>query len=191
MNTNYSTPQPAFTAKMVVNGMKFDPEKLNAVGKKLSEYTQHYKNDTLRISKELVKSEDTSFYTLDFGNNKTSAGFIVEIAQFKKWFDESSVDDIAKSFARVFKYAKLKEIKRNNMGDLRRLFKRALDNEELNRTKYELTKNPVFKTLAVNSERKAKNLDLEIKRSSAYYQSLNEKITDNPINKLFNWWEEF
>lgn len=192
MNTNYNSAQPAFTAKLIVSGIKLDPKKVDAVGKKVAEYTRHYANDTLYIRKEQVPNENGGFFNaIDFANNKTSAGFVLELPAFKKWFNETNVDDIAKSFTRVFKYAKLKEIKRAKMDALRENFSRALAGAELNKSKFENTKNTVYKTLSINCDRRAKKLESEIKKNVTYYQSINDKITDNPIKDLINWWEEF
>ena len=192
MNTNYSNTQPAFTAGLVVKGIKLDSDKLNAVGKKFSAYTHHYKDDKLMITKELIKGYDgQGFYSLDFSNCKTSAGFVSDIADFKNWFAQTSTTDIAKSFSRVFKFAKLKEIKQATMLELHNNYRDSLGIANVNMTKFDSTKNPVFKVLAISSENRAKVLESDIKKHGLYYQSINDKITDNPISNLINWWEEF
>lgn len=191
MNTNYNTANPAFTANLVVKGMKLDPEKLSAVGKNLAEHTKHYKNDNLIMKKEFIDgSTDESFYMIDFNNGKTSAGFVSEIDDFEKWFAQTPADDIAKAFARVFKYAKLKEIKLNVLHNIRKNYTDTMAVGELNKAKFENTKNPVYKILATNSDNRAKELDTTFKKSSQYYQSLSDKVTDSPINNFVNWWEE-
>ena len=143
------------------------------------------------MKKEFIDgSTDESFYMIDFNNGKTSAGFVSEIDDFEKWITQTPDDDIAKAFARVFKYAKLKEIKLNVLHNIGKNYTDTMAVGELNKAKFENTKNPVYKTLATNSDNRAKELDTTFKKSSQYYQSLSDKVTDSPINNFVNWWEE-
>ncbi len=192
MNTNYNVSNQSFTAKLMVSNLKIDPEKVSAVGNEFAKHTLHYKTDSLNISKSPIKRDDgTSFYVLDFANDKTSAGFILDLPAFRKWFNESSVSDIAQSFTRVFKYAKLKESKKVKVDSLRHNYDAVVKQTDLNKMKYEATKNPVYKTLYERNEKRAKDLEVEMKKANAHFENIENIIQNKQIGNMLNWWEEY
>lgn len=192
MNTNYSGNRPTFTATLSVNNFKLNQEKVSAVSKEFAKNTLHYTQDFLNINKTPIKRDDGStFYILDFTNQKTSAGFILDIASFRKWFDETPVSDIAQSFTRAFKYAKLKENKKVQVDEIRKYYDSSMNQSQLNRMKYESTQNPVYKTLYERNEKRAKTLETELKKTKAHFENIENKIQDKSIGNLLNWWEEY
>lgn len=192
MYTDYNRTQPVFTARLNVNNVKLDSDRIKSVGQKFAEYTRHYTGDVLHINNEPIKRDNgTVFYVLDFSSNKTSAGFVLDKNTFKKWFEETPVSDVAKSLANVFKYAKFKELKQYKFGGLLDNYKKVVAQADLNKSKYETTQNPIYKTLYERNTKRAKDIEAEIKRSDAYYETIENKIKDSQISNIINWWEEF
>lgn len=153
MNTNFNvSSQPSFSARLRVSGLKLDETKLAQVDKKFSELTQHYKKDFLDIQSNTIEKCDNpkvTFDVVDFTTGAEPTASSASKGQFRRWFNKrASVDEIANTFARIFKKGKFEEKELPQKYELSKRFDRLNSMEKQNMERFELTKNPIYSTLA-------------------------------------------
>lgn len=192
MNNNYNTVQPAFTANLVTNGIKLNPQKLKAVQERFSKLTQHYKDDTLTISARIIKGDDIiggqSLHVADFNTANDNPASIADFKDFKKWFEVGSVEEIAKSLTRVFKSGKFYETQEPKIEGMKKLLNHVQLAASVNANKAQASHKPVYTVLAAKNLAKAEALKKDIQKAQEHTYDILERIQDYPIDAPIYWW---
>lgn len=194
MNSNYNTIQPNFTANVVANGIKLDSKKLEAVQKRFSQLTQHYKEDTLTISAKMINGKKIGgdvgqvFHVADFNTAQDNPASIIYFKDFKKWFEMGSVEEIAKSLTRIFKSGKFNEVQEPKLIQMKKNLMHVQNAAEINSKKAEISQNPIYSVLAANNKARGESLRKEIVNTQDYTYDILNKIQDYPIDAPIFWW---
>ena len=102
--------QPAFTAKLNIQNIRMNKTKLAEISNHFESMTQHYTDDVLDITSDVIKREDGStFKNANFALNGKDIGFMSTIKDFHSFCRTHTPKEIAKSFTRVLKQGKLNE----------------------------------------------------------------------------------
>lgn len=195
MNKNYNAAQPAFTANLVVRGIKLNSQKFEAVQKRFSQLTEHYKADTLTISPKMINGTKAdgdaghNFHIADFTTENSNPASILYLKDFKNWFENGSVEGISKALARIFKSGKFSEIQDAKIAKMKADLERVQHLATVNTEKAKLTQRPVFEVLAAKNNAKAEAINKEMVNTQAYTSDVLDKIQDCKIDAPLLWWD--
>lgn len=190
METNYkNTSTPAFTANLTTKGIKLGKKKLNAVQAKFAQLTQHYKNDTFTLERNVVRRDNGQiFHSVDYNMDDLTVGWCSNLGEFKNWFNETPVDEIAKTLSRIFKAGKFKEIRTSKESSLIKNRMSAYSNSELNKIKAERNNNDkIYQSLADSQAKRAAKLSEELKTYKEKADKIENKIKDFQSNVEIYW----
>jgi ABC-type oligopeptide transport system ATPase subunit len=185
---------PAFQAQLRVKGLKLDAEKLAQVNEIVMNKSQHYADDVLELSEFSVQRDDGSFFkSTNFEMNGIDVGVAVS-KDFKDFFENNSVNDVAKALLRVFKKGKANEIFENRIGSITKNIRSAMVgklesaekfNAAFERDNYSEAR--VQRNLLTSYRNRINTLKEQRKNLENLHEEISEKITDTPISSIVYW----
>lgn len=194
MITNEKTAfAPAFQARLDIQGVKLGgAKKIKKVQQLFAQKTQHYSNDVFELTGMRRQIDDNGefYHTVDiYTNGKYDTSYFT--GEMKKYFAENSVDDIVKSFVRLFKKSKADEVFRNRLSKIDRNILHANKTQKANTINAALAEQrgnklyaERYSTIAKNNEERINVLEVEREKVNDTYKSVIDKITDDPIFEL-------
>lgn len=192
-DVNYSY-SPAFQAQLKVKGLDLDAKKLQQVCEIVENKSQHYAGDVVDLSEMAVQRDDGSFFSsTNFALNGKDVGVAVT-KDFKEFFENNPVNDVAKTLLRVFKKGKANEIFENHMRFIKRNIKSAMCGELQSVTKFKATatrkdfqKAQIQENLLLSYRSRINNLREQRKNLENLHDEISEKIIDTPISSIMYW----
>ena len=186
---------PSFQANLRIKGLNFkDKKKLEAVKDIFAKKTQHYASDTFTLKGVKYQNDKGQFYhSIDFVCNGNGTCFALT-GTFKKFFENNSAEDVAKSLVRVFKKGKADDVfsKKFNIinKNLQRTYAGSLLNEEkaslASLRGHEALANR-YRFLSESNEKRSNTLLAQRESLKEYFDTIIEKIKDNPISNVVYW----